>query len=121
MQNERPSRDTFTRTNMQPNDNIDEWVEILRYSGLTPDELYRLAKNKVHSKVFEAIEMLSRLIVDKNMQIRLMEKENAKINLQNDRFYKLNTILAEQNKQYKKKLDKYNAMYLKIDDDIEVN
>ncbi len=35
--------------------------------------------------------------------------------------YKFNTILTEQNIEYKKRLDKYYQMYQKIDDNIEVS
>ena len=106
---------------LKPQDNeknqLDEWVEILRYSGLTPDELDRLGKNKIYSRVIESIEMLCRLLVDKNLQIRLLEQENDKLNTKNDNLYMANTTLIEQNLDYKKKLDKYLQIYGKTDDE----
>jgi hypothetical protein len=118
--NDKVSKETVRRVNIPTNDNIDEWIEILRHSGLTPEELDRLAKNKNYTRVIEAIEMLSRLLVDKNMQIRLLERENNKLNDKNESLFKLNSTLTEQNLEYKKRLDKYNQMYQKIDEDIEV-
>ena len=117
--NHRISRETIIRTR-DVTENIDEWIEILRHSGLTPDELDRLAKNKIFTNVIEAIEMLSRLLVDNNMQIRLLEKENENINLKNESLFRENSSLTEQISDYKKKLDKYSQLYQKFDDDIEV-
>jgi hypothetical protein len=119
--NHNKSKDTIRiPKEVSSNDNMDEWIEILRHSGLTPEELDRLAKNKLYSKIIEAIEMLSRLLVDKNMQIRLLEKENEKLNLKNESLYKANVALNEQNVETQKRLDRYNEMYQRIDDDIEV-
>jgi hypothetical protein len=88
------------------NQDNDEWLDILRHSGLTPEELDRLAKNKSYSKVIEAIEMLSRLLVDKNLQIRLLEQENESLNQKNMDLNKENINIFQQNIDLKKRLEK---------------
>jgi predicted ATP-dependent Lon-type protease len=57
-------------------ENRDEWLDILKNIGITPEELDRLSRNNLFAHLVEAIEMLSRLLLDKNMHIRLLEKEN---------------------------------------------
>ena len=95
------------RVSKDYDDNKDEWVEILRASGVTPDELERLSKNKLFTHLVEAIEMLSRLLIDKNMHIRLLEKENDSLNQKNENLYKVNCNLIELNAEYKERIDKY--------------
>ena len=85
----------------------EEWIEILKLCGLTPEELDRLARNKMMSKVVEAIEMLNRLLVDKNLQIRLLEQENASLVQKNFSLNKENISLFQQSIVLKKELQKY--------------
>jgi hypothetical protein len=86
--------------------NPEEWIEILRHSGLTPEELDRMGKNKMMSRIIEAIEMLNRLLIDKNLQIRLLEQENENLNTKNFSLNKENISLFQQNIELKKELQK---------------
>lgn len=108
-------------SSMNENKNIkkieaDEWIEILRISGLTPEELDRLAKNKMLVRVIEAIEMLNRLLVDKNLQIRLLDQENENLNVKNFHLNKENITLFQQNLDLKNQLQKYMDLKKKKND-----
>jgi hypothetical protein len=50
--------------------------------------------------------MLSRLLVDKNLQIRLLEQENESLNMKNINLNKENINIFQQNMDLKKKLEK---------------
>ncbi len=102
-------------------ENRDEWNEILLNVGINPDELNRLAKNELFSNLVEAIEMLSRLLIDKNMHIRLLEKENDALNIKNENLYKTNSDLINMDAQYKSKLDKYLQTNKIQDEEYQVN
>lgn len=52
-----------------------EWQEILTMVSLTQDEVNRLAKSKVVSKLINAFEMLSKSLNEKDIQISNMEKD----------------------------------------------
>jgi hypothetical protein len=88
-------------------DNKDEWFEILRNTGISPEELDRLAKNELFSHLVEAIELLTRLLIDKNLHIRLLEKENDALNSKNEILNKVNNDLINTNNEYKSKLDNH--------------
>lgn len=85
----------------------DEWIEILRLSGLTPEELDRMARNKMLARIMDAIEMMNRLLCDKNLQIRLLEQENENLNQKNYSLNKDNIQLFHQCVDLKKELQKY--------------
>lgn len=61
----------------------EEWVEIMRSVNMHPDEFEKFQRNKLLSKLIDAIEMLNRLIIDKNMQINVLERENESLNEKN--------------------------------------
>lgn len=91
------TRNTSNTANMCPIQTIkklkqsfetEEWLEILRMADITSEEMDRLAKNKKISKIIEAIELLNKLLVDKNLQIRQIDDENGKLNCKN---YELNS------------------------------
>jgi hypothetical protein len=92
--------------NLKTNQDNEEWLEILKYSGLTPEELDRLSKNKAFARLIEAIEMLSKLLIDKNLCIRLLEQENENLNLKNNNLNKENITLFQQNLEFKKTIEK---------------
>lgn len=60
-----------------------EWQEILRIVNLTQEEVNRLIKNKVVSKLINAFEILSKLLNEKNIQIKNLEKEIDGLNTAN--------------------------------------
>ena len=61
----------------------EEWNEIMRLSGLTSEEMDKLARNKMLIRNIEAFEMLKRLLCDKNLQISVLQKENDNLNNKN--------------------------------------
>ena len=73
----------------------EEWLEILKMVNITPEEIDRFAKNKMLSKIIEAIEVLNKLLLDKNLQIRLLEKENELLNGKNAELNKENMRLIK--------------------------
>jgi hypothetical protein len=95
------------------NNQNEEWLDILRHSGLTQDELERLSKNKSLSRIVETIEMLNRLLCDKNMQIRLLDQENQSLNQKNFSLNKENISLFQQSLELKKELQSYISKYSK--------
>lgn len=84
----------------------EEWIEILRHSGLTLEEMERLSKNKMLSRVIEAIEMLNRLLCDKNLQVRLLSHENESLNQKNFQLNKENINLFQQTLDLKKEVQR---------------
>jgi hypothetical protein len=110
----------MTQNQITQQDN-EEWLDILRHSGLTPEELDRLSKNKAYTKLIEAIEMLSRLLVDKSSQIRLLEQENENLNYKNINLNKENINIFQQNIDLKKKLEKMMKRTSTFDCDTEDN
>jgi hypothetical protein len=52
-----------------------EWQEILKIVSLTQDDVNRLMKNKVVSKLINAFEILSKLFTEKNIQIKALETD----------------------------------------------
>jgi hypothetical protein len=85
----------------------EEWIEILKLSGLTPEELDRMGKNKMMFRIIEAIEMLNRLLCDKNLQIRLLEQENDNLNQKNISLNKENISLFKQSMDLKRELQNF--------------
>jgi hypothetical protein len=95
-----------------------EFLDILRNVGLNPDELDKLAKNKQYSKIVEVIEQLNRVIVDKNLQSRILIEENEYLNEKNTQLNNDNMFLGKQFDVLKKE----NAMLLnKVSKTNEVN
>ncbi len=84
----------------------EEWHEILRLSGVTSEELDRLAKNKTMARIVEAIEMMNRLLCDKNLQINLIEQENENLNKKNITLNKENIALFQELMEFKKDFQK---------------
>lgn len=78
----------------------DEWVNILKSSGISPDELDRLSKNNLFTNLVEAIEMLAKLLIDKNLQIRILENELNTQTTKIENLTKANNSLLDQMKEY---------------------
>jgi hypothetical protein len=103
----------YYSTPIQPSVNIkmnfiesEEWNEIMKYSGLTQEDLNRLAKNKSYAKYVEAFEMLNRLLCDKSHQIRLLQTENENLNEKNTVLNKENSLIIQQCTELRNQLDK---------------
>lgn len=59
----------------------EEWIEILKIVGMSHDEINRISKNKILSKLFNAIDLLNKVIIEKNLQIRQIKQENDCLNV----------------------------------------
>ena len=84
----------------------EEFVEIIKMVGLTQAEFEKLSKNKQYSKLTEAIEMMFRLIKDKNITLNLLDKENENLTAKNFKLNKDNMTLFRENVELKTSLKK---------------
>lgn len=85
----------------------DEWIEIMKMIGLSLEEFDNFLNNKSLNKLIEALELLNRLLIDKNLQIKIFEDENDNLNLKNFNLNKDNIFLFQQNIELKKNVGKY--------------
>ena len=67
-----------------------EWAETLKHCGMTQEEFLRFCGMKVTSKLTNAIEYLYKILIDKNIQIKLLSLENEALNEENIRLNKIN-------------------------------
>ena len=73
-------------------DLAEEWYETLKHCNLTQDQYIKFCNNKQVSQLTDVIEYLYKLIIDKNIQIKLVTEENDCLNLDN---LKLNKKIIE--------------------------
>jgi len=85
----------------------EEWIEIMKIIGLNLEEFDNFLNNKSLSKLIEALELLNRLLNDKNLQIKILEDENQNLNSKNYNLNKENIFLFQKNIELKKHLEKY--------------
>ena len=64
-------------------DLTEEWYETLKYCNMTQEEYIKYCSNKQFTQLTDVIEYLYKLILDKNIQIRLLTEENDSLNLEN--------------------------------------
>lgn len=100
----------------------------MKIIGLTLEEFDCFLNNKGLSKLIEALELLNRLLNDKNLQIKILEDENEYLNSKNFNLNKENIFLFQQNIELKKHLEKYfeknkasNSANIKNSTNIETN
>jgi len=93
-----------------------ELMDVLKNVGLTPDELDKLGKNKAYSRIVEVIEMLNRIILDKNLQSRILIEENEYLNEKNTQLNNDNMFLGKQFDVLKKENAMLNNKISKNDD-----
>ena len=67
-----------------------EWAETLKHCGMTQEEFLRFCGMKITSKLTNAIEYLYKILIDKNIQIKLLSQENETVNEENIRLNKIN-------------------------------
>ena len=67
-----------------------EWAETLKHCGMTQEEFLRFCGMKIANKLTNAIEYLYKILIDKNIQIKLLTKENEALNEENIRLNKIN-------------------------------
>jgi len=104
-------------------DLTEEWAETLKQCGMTQEEFLKYCGNKFTNKLTNAIEYMYKILVDKNIQIKLITKENETLNEENIRLNKINIQMEnmvyyyEKNKSYNKNNNKYNDLFENIIDD----
>ena len=79
-----------------------EWSETLKQCGMTQEEFLRFCGMKVTSKLTNAIEYLYKILIDKNIQIKLLMKENDTLNEENIRLNKINIHMETMVNYYEK-------------------
>ena len=84
-----------------------EWAETLKQCGMTQEEFLKFCGMKITNKLTNAIEYLYKILIDKNIQIKLLMKENETLNEENIRLNKIN-IQMETLVDYYKKNNKNN-------------
>ena len=67
-----------------------EWEETLKHCGMTQEEFLRFCGMKITNKLTNAIEYLYKILIDKNIQIKLLSQENETVNEENIRLNKIN-------------------------------
>ena len=88
-----------------------EWEETLKYCNMTQEEFSKYFNIKTTSKLASAIEYLYTILVDKNIQIKLLTQENETLNEENIRLNKINLELEsiiEYNKNKKSRNRNYS-------------
>ena len=84
-----------------------EWDETLKQCGMTQEEFLKFCGMKITNKLTNAIEYLYKILIDKNIQIKLLMKENETLNEENIRLNKIN-IQMETLVDYYEKNNKNN-------------
>lgn len=100
-------RPTFKTTNYE----CEEWIDIMKNVNMHPDEYEKFSRNKMLTKLIDAIEMLNRLVMDKNLQINVLEEENKSLNEKNKDLNNENMNLIAKNAEL---FSNYNNMKLKF-------
>ena len=96
-----------------------EWFEALKNCRMTQEEYILYCKKCGTEKLTDLIEYLYKYIVDKNIQIKLIENENEQLNLENLKLNKENIDLSEEYEKYKK-IDN-NSTFVNVDNNITHN
>ena len=86
------------KINKKDFDLTEEWNETLKHCNITQNQYIAFCNRKELSQLTDVIEYLYKLIIDKNIQIKLISEENDCLNLDN---LKLNKTLLELNEKVK--------------------
>lgn len=113
-------------------DLTEEWYETLKHCSLSQEEYVRYCKNKQMMKLTDVIEYLYKLIIDKNIQIKLLTEENDCLNIENLNLNKINIEISEEieilksnkdsgeystsNFSHRKKNDRDNSTFVNVDE-----
>ena len=77
----------------------EDFNEVLKVVGISLDHLVIMSKNKLYSKLTDAIEYIHKMIVEKKVCINLLEVENESLNKKNFTLNKENIeLLADKKK-----------------------
>ena len=97
-----------------------EWAETLKQCGMTQEEFLKFCGMKMTNKLTNAIEYLYKILIDKNIQIKLLTKENETLNEENIRLNKIN-IQMETLVDYYEKNNKSNNIKDKSENNLNQN
>ena len=97
-----------------------EWAETLKQCGMTQEEFLKFCGMKITNKLTNAIEYLYKILIDKNIQIKLLTKENETLNEENIRLNKIN-IQMETLVDYYEKNNKSNNIKDKSENNLNQN
>jgi hypothetical protein len=79
-----------------------EWYETLKHCNMTQDEYVKYCNNKITCKLTDVIEYLYKLLLDKNIQIKLFIEENEELTTENLKLNKINLELENEIDNIKK-------------------
>ena len=96
-----------------------EWFEALKSCHITQEEYANYCKDNSISKLTDLIEYLYKYVIDKNIQIKLIENENEELNLENLKLNKENIDLSEEYEKIKK--NDNNSIFVNVDNNISHN
>jgi hypothetical protein len=96
-----------------------EWFDTLKHCNMSQEEYVNYCKNKKTQKLTDVIEYLYKYLIDKNLQIKLMDEENEHLNIENLRLNKENIELCEECDRVKK-IDG-NSTFVNVDNNITHN
>jgi len=97
-----------------------EWAETLKHCGMTQEEFLRFCGMKITNKLTNAIEYLYKILIDKNIQIKLLSQENETVNEENIRLNKINIEMESIIDDYQKNKNKMNIKnFINIKDNKE--
>ena len=94
------SIDGINFSKLSLNNNSEEFKEVLRQAGLSFETYILLSSNKLYSKLTDTIELMFKLVTDKNMTIKILEIENENLNEKNAELNEENmSILSKKNNE----------------------
>ncbi len=92
----------------------EEFLEICKNVGLTKKKFEKLSKENQYSQLTETIELLFKLLVDRNITINLLEKENDNLNKKNFKLNKENMDLFNENLDLKEQINKIKENFFNL-------
>ena len=92
----------------------EEFLEICKNVGLTKKKFEKLSKENQYSQLTETIELLFKLLVDRNITINLLEKENDNLNKKNFQLNKDNMDLFNENLDLKEQINKIKENFFNL-------
>jgi hypothetical protein len=79
------------------NNDSEEFKEVLKQAGLSFETYILLSSNKIYSKLTDTIELMFKLVTDKNMTIKILEIENENLNEKNIQLNEENMLILKKN------------------------
>ncbi len=93
----------FFNISMAEKYTTDEWIDIMKFTNLTLQQLQQLSKDPLYSIIIDCIELMNRAVLDKNMHIQILTLENENLNKKNTALFEENVLLSR--KLIQQKLD----------------